>query len=90
MSSILFSQLPFSLLSMSVIVAAGVASFSVYLFVGSVPHFRGFVLGHGQRQIPFPNFVMSPQISVSISSSPGITLGRFLPLHGRLIVRDGR
>ena len=39
MSSILFSQLPFSLLSMSVIVAAGVASFSVYLFIRSFAHF---------------------------------------------------
>jgi hypothetical protein len=26
----------------------------------------------------------------SVSSSLGITLGRFLSLHGRLIVRDGR
>jgi hypothetical protein len=68
----------------------GVVSFSVYSFVGSFPHFRGFVLGHGLRRILFPGFMMSPHILASVSSSLGITLGRFLSLHGRLIVRDGR
>jgi hypothetical protein len=87
-SSILFNYL--SLMSLSVIVVAGVASFSVYLFIRSFPHFRGFVSGYGLRRISFPGFMMSLHISVSVSSSPGITLGRFLPLHGRLIVRDGR
>jgi hypothetical protein len=33
---------------------------------------------------------MSPNIPASVPSSPCFTLGRFFPLHGRLIVRDGR
>jgi len=35
-------------------------------------------------------FVMSPHIPASIPSSPRFTLGRFFPLHDRLIVGDGR
>jgi hypothetical protein len=44
------------------IAMVGVVSFSVYSFVGSFPHFRGFVLGHGLRRILFPGFMMSPHI----------------------------
>jgi hypothetical protein len=46
-------------------------------------------MGHGLRQILFPSFVMSPHVPASVPPSSCFTLGRFFPLHGRLIVRDG-
>jgi hypothetical protein len=39
---------------------------------------------------PFPSLVMSSHIPASVPLSQRFTLGRFFPLHGWLVVGDGR
>ena len=87
---VLFGKLSLPILSLSTITATGVTPFSMHSFIGSFSHLRSFVSGYGLRRIPFPGIMMLLHVPVSVSPSPGITLGRFLPLHGRIIVGDGR
>jgi hypothetical protein len=43
-----------------------------------------------KTKAPNTSLVMSPHILASVPSLPRFTLGKFFPLHGRLIIGDGR
>jgi hypothetical protein len=47
-------------------------------------------LGIQAARIPFPGIMMSPHVPSFVSLSLSFTLGRFLPLYGRIIVGDRR
>jgi hypothetical protein len=78
------------LLSLPTITSVRVPSLSEDSFVRSFSHLRNFISRYRLRRVPFPSFVMSPNIAASVPPSTSFPLRRFFPKHGWLIIGDGR
>ena len=77
-------------LSPSTFTPSGIPSFPEDMFLRSFSHLRDIVSRDRLLWIPFFGLVMSPDVSVPISSSTGLPLRWFFSGRGRLVVGDGR
>jgi hypothetical protein len=78
------------LLRLTTITSARVPPLSEDSFVRSFSHLQNFISGYRLRRVPFPYFVMLPNISASVPPSASFSLRRFFPRHGWLVIGDGR
>jgi hypothetical protein len=84
----LLGLLPLSVLSLLAVTPARIPSFWVYSLVGSFSYVSIFIPGYRLCWVPLPSLVMSPNIPVSVPSSPCFTLGRFFSLFYSGFSRD--
>jgi hypothetical protein len=77
-------------LSSSAITSSGVPSFSEDAFFRSFSYFRDLISRDRLLRIPLSGRMMSSNVPAPVPPSSGLSLRRFFPGYGRLVVGDDR